>query len=407
MIDFLESNTPLRYEIAKGFPDYKPEHPGGRPEGGRSLSPIPYRYAELGEWSDRVTAFPKDFSNVGFDAETRKRLNAAVDGVDDIAVAGQALIARLLRGLLDRGIEPLTGWRGRHLIVEDDAVVGVRLDTAEGEQEIRSRKGVVLAAGGFEWDPDLVIAHLRGPMRGPVSPPYNTGDALRMAMEVGAALGTMREAWWVPVIKIPGDTHEGKVRSRSVRLERTRPRSIMINRYGKRFVNEASDYNSMGGAFHQIDVTRFEYGNNPAWIVFDQEHLDRYGFLSVEPGGRALDWFNKSDDLAELAANTGIDPRGLADTVANWNAAVAAGSDPSSVAARVRTTATGATLRRPIAHPGHSGRWTRVRTTPYPVEARCDGHQGRPEDRRQCARCCTSTGTRSPASTRSATRWRA
>src|SRR5690606_10711253 len=114
-------------------------------------------------------------------------LNAKVEGVSAIAVAGQALIAGLLRGLLDAGIEPRTGWRGRHLVVEDGRVAGARFDTAEGERTITARRGVVLANGGFEWDPELVRAFLRGPMYGPVSPPYNTGDALRMAQEVGAA----------------------------------------------------------------------------------------------------------------------------------------------------------------------------------------------------------------------------
>jgi succinate dehydrogenase/fumarate reductase flavoprotein subunit len=328
MVDFVEGVSPLRYEVAKGFPDYKPEHPGGRPQGGRSLSPVPLPYSVLGEWSDRVTTFPRDFSNVGFDAETRARLNAAVDGVDEVAVAGQALIVALLRGVLDAGIVPRTGWRGRHLVTEDGRVVGARFETADGERVIAARRGVVLAAGGFEWDADLVTQFLRGPMRGPVSPPYNEGDALRMAMELGAALGTMREAWWVPVIKIPGDLIEGHVRSRSVRLERTRPRSIMVNRKGRRFVNEASDYNSMGGAFHQLDVTDFSYVNNPAWLVFDQAHFERYGFLGVQPGGEPLDWWHRSDDLAALAASTGIDAAGLERTVTEWNAHVARGTDP-------------------------------------------------------------------------------
>lgn len=327
MVRFIEAESPLKYEIAKGFPDYKPEHPGGRPNGGRSLSPLPYAYSELGDWSDRVMTFPKDFSNVGFDAETRARLNAASDGVDELAVAGQALIARLLRGLLDRGIEPRTGWRARHLLTNDGAVVGARFDTDDGPQEIRASRGVILASGGFEWDPELVRAFLRGPMAGPVSPPVNEGDSLRMAMELGAALGTMREAWWVPVIKIPGDLIEGRQRSRSVRLERTRPRSIMVNRRGVRFVNEASDYNSMGGAFHQIDVSEYAYVNNPAWVVFDQEHVDRYGFLGTPPGGELPEWIVRADDLAGLSAVTGIDAAGLEHTVAHWNEEVAAGVD--------------------------------------------------------------------------------
>ena len=37
MLDFVEAHSDLRFEIATGFPDYKPELPGGRPGGGRSL----------------------------------------------------------------------------------------------------------------------------------------------------------------------------------------------------------------------------------------------------------------------------------------------------------------------------------------------------------------------------------
>jgi len=103
---------------------------------------------------------------------------------------------------------------------------------------------------------------LRGPMHGAVSPPNNTGDGLRMVMAHGADLANMGEAWWVPIVQIPGDTIDGHQRSRSVRLERTRPRSIIVNRLGKRFVNEACDYNSMAGAFHYLDP-RAGYVNDP------------------------------------------------------------------------------------------------------------------------------------------------
>jgi hypothetical protein len=33
MLDFVEAHSDLRFEIAEGFPDYKPELPGGRPSG--------------------------------------------------------------------------------------------------------------------------------------------------------------------------------------------------------------------------------------------------------------------------------------------------------------------------------------------------------------------------------------
>ncbi|MGX1811112.1 FAD-dependent oxidoreductase [Nocardia sp. NPDC055321] len=328
MIEFVEAHSPLRFEVAGAFPDYKPELPGGRPGGGRSLSAAAFDLASLGPWRDRLTAFPADWSNVGFDAETRARLHASAAADADLCVAGTALVASLLAGVLAAGVEIRTGSRAVELLADAAGVItGVRLDTADGPIRVRARGGVVLATGGFEWDERLVRAYLRGPMHGPVSPPNNTGDGLRMAMAHGAELGTMSEAWWVPIVRIPGDTIEGRPRSRSVRLERTRPRSIMVNRAGRRFVNEAGEYNAMSGAFHYLDP-RGGYVNDPGWIVFDAEHLRRYGFLGVAPGDPVPEWFCESADLAELAGKTGIDPAGLSATVTAWNHAVAHDHDP-------------------------------------------------------------------------------
>lgn len=331
MIDFVEAHSDMRFEIATGFPDYKPELPGGRPGGGRSLGPAPYDVSRVPEWRDRITSFPPDFSNVGIDAETRARLhgdivNAQANSEDsssaDIVIAGTAMIAGLLRGVLDAGVVPVTEARAVQLLGSDGAITGARIALGDTMIDVRARRGVILANGGFEWDTDMVEAFLRGPMHGPVSPPFNTGDALRMAMAHGADLANMGEAWWVPVIQIPGDTIEGHQRSRSVRLERTRPRSIIVNRSGRRFINEACDYNSMAGAFQYLHP-RDGYVNDPAWIVFDDQHLKRYGFLGVEPDQEAPDWFCKSRDLAELSEKTGIDAEGLAATLAEWNRHVA------------------------------------------------------------------------------------
>ena len=125
----------------------------------------------------------------------------------------------------------------------------------------------------------------------------------------------------------PGDAFEGRPRSRSVRLGRTRPRSIIVNRAGDRFLNEAGEYNSMAGPFHFLDP-KLGYANDPAWIVFDSLHLKHYGFLGVEPDGPVPDWFCQSADLAELGEKTGIDAEGLARTLQVWNAHVADEQDP-------------------------------------------------------------------------------
>ncbi len=268
MLEFVEGHSALRFEIAAGFPDYRPELPGGQPKGGRSLSAGPFDLSQIGEWGNRITSFPADWSNVGIDAETRARMHVTVEEGSDLCVAGTALIAGLLKGLLDAGVTPHTDARAEELIAADGEIIGVRIALADKRINVRARRGVVLGVGGFEWDPGLVQAFLRCPMHGAVSPPNNTGDGLRMAMAHGADLANMGEAWWVPIVQIPGDTIDGKQRSRSVRLERTRPRSIIVNQAGHRFVNEACDYNSMAGAFHYLDP-RGGYVNDRGWIVFD------------------------------------------------------------------------------------------------------------------------------------------
>jgi len=328
MLDFVEAHSSVRFEIATGFPDYRPELPGGQPGGGRSFIPAPFDLNQLGEWATRITAFPADWSNVGFDAETRVRLHAAVDQqTSDLCVAGAALIAGLLKGLLDTGATVHTNARAEQLIADAGEITGVQVALPGKSIRVRARRGVILGTGGFEWDPVLTQAFLRGPMHGAVSPPYNTGDGLRMAMAHGADLANMGEAWWVPIVQIPGDTIDGKPRSRSVRLERTRPRSIIVNSAGRRFVNEASDYNSMAGAFQYLDP-RGGYVNDRGWMVFDSVHLQRYGFLGIAPGEPVPDWFCESADLAELAAKTGIDADGLTRTIEQWNRHVAANADP-------------------------------------------------------------------------------
>ena len=124
----------------------------------------------------------------------------------------------------------MTGARAVRLVQEDGRVTGVVLETAEGRQTVGVRGGVVLATGGFEWDRDLVTTFIRGPLERTAAVPTNTGDGLRMAMRIGAGLGNMREAWWVPIIDVP--MPDGTVAGWQVNGERSRPHSIMVNRRG-------------------------------------------------------------------------------------------------------------------------------------------------------------------------------
>jgi succinate dehydrogenase/fumarate reductase flavoprotein subunit len=138
----------------------------------------------------------------------------------------------------------------------------------------------------------------------------------------------MSEAWWVPTAEFPGVEQFGRPWPQLILRERTLPRSIMVNRRGRRFANEAANYNALGGAFHQFDPNRFEYANLPCWLVFDAEYVRRYGFAQSRPGTPAPEWLTSAESIDGLAREIGVAPEGLVATVERWNEQVADGHDP-------------------------------------------------------------------------------
>lgn len=331
MVSWLEENTSVKFQLVANFPDYHPEHPGGRPTGGRSLECPLISFNDLGDNKDRVT--------VGYNYGTapitmeESHLGSAVPikvsateharrAENDERGCGQALIGHLYRACLEAGIEITTSARAVELITENGRVTGVVIKKGEEELVVHARCGVILGTGGFEWNRELVRDFLRGPMTSPVSVPTNEGDGLVMCMRIGAALGNMREAWWMPAVEAPGDRGDGLNPTYLFAAERARPRSIMINKKGQRFTNEAANYNAFGAAFHEQDVARFEYSNLPCWYIFDQEHLDLYGTIETAPGNPAPNWIMKAQSLEELADKIGADSQGMRHTVSRWNTSV-------------------------------------------------------------------------------------
>jgi len=331
-VAWIEQTTRLAFSVLEGFPDYHPEHPGALRQGGRSLDPGLFPYPALGEWAHRVVRPAKDphltlpeTSLGGGDGriprDTLERRRA-----DDVRGCGAALVGGLLDALLRRGVEPQLSHRARRLLTRDGTVVGVEFETPSGPVSVEAGRGVIIATGGFEWNEELTTAYLRGPMSSPASYPPNTGDGLLMAQAVGASVGMMGEAWWVPTIQVPGDELFDRERAQIVLRERTLPRSIIVNRAGRRFTNEAANYNALGGAFHQFDPASFDYANLPCWLVFDEEYWRRHGFAGYR-GAEPPDWVTSAPDIEHLAGALDIEPSQLIETVTRWNALVAAGRD--------------------------------------------------------------------------------
>jgi succinate dehydrogenase/fumarate reductase flavoprotein subunit len=332
---FLEGIDALRVSILPGYPDYYLDRPGAKPEGGRALDHDLFALTELGEWSGRICAIeePKPMmlretplgGGSGFvpPEELQRRIVARECGF------GQAMVGRLLKACLARGLEPMLSVESRRLHFADGQVRGVVASVRGQDQLIQARHGVILATGGFEWDPELRQCFLRGPADAPASPPTARGEGLKLAMAAGARLGNMTSAWWAPTLAPPTERWPGgEQRAAPVLIERTVPHSILVNRSGRRFCNEAANYSALAGAFHAFDPQSYSYPNQPAWLIFDAQYLSRYPIGSVMPGMPLPEWVATAASPAALANIIGVDGAVLSDTIARFNDHARAGVDP-------------------------------------------------------------------------------
>jgi 3-oxosteroid 1-dehydrogenase len=328
MLGFVETQSDLRFETLENFPDYHPEWPGSHP-GGRSLEPVLYDATLLGDLADSLRPDHRPPFTMREYEEWRIFTHFPYDELGERAAQnlvsrGRALVAPLLRACADRGVTFVTGCPVQRLTSDGVAVNGVTTDTGH----VGARSGVILACGGFEWSAEMAASYLPGPIQASCSPPHNTGDGLRMGTKVGAKLGNLNEAWWGPMVLIPGDEIDGAPTGTLLRFERTGPGSVIVNKEGRRFVNEAHNYNDMTKAFHAFDPGSYTHRNLPAWLIFDHGHLNSYGFLGHRVSEPTPDWLVEAATLSELAAKVGIESNALEATVARFNTHAANGEDP-------------------------------------------------------------------------------
>jgi len=303
----VERETAMRLQ-AIPYCDYHAERPGGREQGGRTLEPVPYdpseKTAGLVREAPNVTG-PITYVELATGEYDRAELQRRSE--QGTLTLGRALVA----GLLDACVE-----------------AGVDLRANERVRERPDADAVVIATGGFERDSALAKAFLRGPMLAPVGAPGAQGDGLRMAMGAGAALGCMSEAWWCPAISIPGETIDGAPMFRLILTERARAGSLIVDSTGRRFVNEAQNYNDLGRALQDFDPARFAFRHVPAWLIFDGTYRETYRLGPLSRRDPDPEWLATAPDLAGLAKQIDVAPATLEATVARFNDGAARGEDP-------------------------------------------------------------------------------
>ena len=341
MIEYLEKHGGFEFAAVPDYPDYHPEFEGGR-TGGRPIEVPLFDRAGLGEWSKALRKSPifggtpmrvREATEWGafsrpLSLPYKELFGRAKQG---LVCRGSALCGHLFKACLDHGVEPVLEARVEALISRDGNVVGLRARHGDPREHksirVNASKGVILASGGFEWNRDLVRRFLSGPLTHPNTPPQNTGDGLLMAMSAGAHLENMTEAWWAPSVDVPGEEYEGAPLHRGEFAMRTLPHTIIVNRDGNRFVNEALNYNDLMKPFHVVDPNRMQRPNLPAWLILDQQFADKYLFLTTVPGRPAPEYAARADSLPALAEKIGVDPHGLVETVARFNGFVENGKD--------------------------------------------------------------------------------
>ena len=341
MVGWLEANSRLNFQIVEGFPDYRPETPGGC-QGGRSIDSRIVAGADLGDEYQYLRS-PQSFipgGLVGSVTELRRlaffksnpsnlfkvwhviprNLWNRFAGRKHVS-GGQALIAGLRLTMQDMDI-PL--WREcplEELIVEDGIVIGARIKKEGQAMKVRARLGVMMAAGGFEHNPAMRAKFFDDKSKSDYTSGSsgNMGDGITAGEAAGATTDLMDDLWWMPSAMLPAGAPSIIV------FERGLPHMMMVNSDGKRFANEARPYNELGRVM-------YEEAAQPIHIVFDQTYRSKYALAGMLPGITPKQYLEsgflkQADSIEDLATQAGIDPAGLAASVERFNAMAEAGKD--------------------------------------------------------------------------------
>ncbi|MBP2231865.1 succinate dehydrogenase/fumarate reductase flavoprotein subunit [Azospirillum agricola] len=251
----------------------------------------------------------------------------------------------------------------RLLTGPDRAVTGLLAEIDGRTVRVRARRGVVLACGGFETGEALKRDHfqaipvLAGSFLG------NSGDGIAMAQDVGAALWHMWHyhgpyglrhsdpaypyAFYLKALPMwtPGPAGHSSALGlpAGTKKEPARVAWILVDQTGRRFMDEYPPYPGDTGIrpLDAFDPKTQSFPRIPARLILDENGRRLYPIGRSIANGRApvhewsadnlreieLGILRRADNLAELAAQTGIPESTLADTLARWNAACREGHD--------------------------------------------------------------------------------
>jgi len=347
------------------WPDYMPDKAGSRADrsvivptfDGRELGDDRYalmreqynRFKLFGRYSmDLTETFALMMQNKGWRGTAAKiigrywsdRSTRKVSHRDRRFTSGAALMGAVYKQVFKRGVELRMETALETVLVDDSGrVTGVEVSNFGRKYTINARHGVMLAAGGFEWNQELrdrffpvpgLTRHSSSPEDG------NRGEALIAAEKIGASLEHTEQGWWIPTMTLPMPGASNFHEIHQAAFDVGRPWSVCVNRNGMRFVDEACGYDQFGQG---MVADHLKTGANmPCWLIFDAKFRKKFSAGGLMPTVHTAeakvptDWWDhyvfRANTLDELARKINLPVDVLRQTVTNMNEYAKTGVDP-------------------------------------------------------------------------------
>lgn len=215
---------------------------------------------------------------------------------------GYNLVKTLSDNAEEKGVEILKETTATEIIYEDDQVKGIKANDKDGNEFTIEAKAVIVTTGGFGANSDMVIEYdesLKG--FGTTNHPGATGDGINMATSIGADLIQMEEIQTHPTVVLD----KGYMITEAVRGNG----AILINRDGKRFVNEIDTRDVVS------EATLKQEGKT-SFLFFDEgvreslKAIEKYVDMGLT---------TEADSIEELANSLDINSDNLKETVEIYN----------------------------------------------------------------------------------------
>lgn len=238
---------------------------------------------------------------------------------------GAAILPNLKRIVEKKGATILFHHKATKLLTSNmGRITSVRAMTPDGLKDFKAR-AVVLSTGGFEWNGEMMLRYF-GPQiydavyRHNSAGRSHTGDGALMAMEVGASFlkslyclhARLEDKTWIPGVR----TTAGPIRA----LPTISKWGIWINKWGKRFIDETRDHDT-------ISCAAAMQPEGEVALIFDEtarekqpKEAEEYDRLARK--FQVTDIIMKFDSIKDLAKKIGVLYKNMQVTIDEFNRAV-------------------------------------------------------------------------------------